>query len=100
MSFLEVVTLPESHPDYPVEWLSDCQRFRVIRCKDNIQWIVQCWQSPKWRGLSYHCNWTSITYRWAEQEGGPFNSLPAKPPLTAVAAASDAESLAWSLVER
>ena len=79
MSFLEVVTLPESHPDYPVEWLSDCQRFRVIRCKDNLQWIVQCWQSPKWRSLSYHREWWTIAYRWAEAEGGPFDGLPERP---------------------
>lgn len=79
MSFHQVVTLPESHPEYPVEWLSDCQRFRVIRCKDNIQWIVQIWQSPKWRNMSYHQQWWSISYRWAEAEGGPFDALPADP---------------------
>jgi hypothetical protein len=101
MSLHEVITLPESHPEYPALWVSDCQRFRVIRCKDDIQFIVQGWQSPKWRNMSYHCNWTSIATRWLEeeQEGNPFLSIPARPPLTVVsAAASDEEKLVRSLV--
>ena len=43
------------------------------------QWIVQCWQSPKWRSLSYHRDWWTIAYRWAEAEGGPFDGLPEAP---------------------
>ena len=38
---------------------------RIIRCKDDLQWIVQAWQSPKWRNLSYHTEWNSIAMRWS-----------------------------------
>ena len=60
------ISLPESHPDYPALWKSDCGKLRIIRCKDDIQYIVQAWQSPKWRHLSYHVGWNSIGCRWLE----------------------------------
>jgi hypothetical protein len=36
------------------------ENWRVIVCKDNIQWILQRRDaersgSPRWRGVSYHC---------------------------------------------
>ena len=30
--FHQRITLPESHPDYPCVWQSECGRWRVIRC--------------------------------------------------------------------
>lgn len=48
------INLPESHPDYPSLWQSKCGKWRVIRCVDDIQNIVQRWQSPYWRSRSYH----------------------------------------------
>ena len=42
----------ESSKEYPYLWLSKCKKSRIIRCKDDLQWIVQAWQSPKWRNLS------------------------------------------------
>ena len=71
------VTLPESSNEYPHIWLSDCSRVRIIRCKDDLQHIVQAWQSPKWRPLSYHTDWDSICMRWSE-----FN-IPAQQPVVA-----------------
>ena len=65
----------ESSTDHPYLWLSECQKFRIIRCKDDLQWIVQAWQSPKWRNLSYHTDWDSICMRWSE-----FN-IPAQQPV-------------------
>jgi len=47
-------------------WKSDCKLVRIIRCKDDLQNIVQAWQSPKWRSLSYHTDWSSIGRRWIE----------------------------------
>ena len=67
----------ESSADHPYLWLSECQKFRIIRCKDDLQWIVQAWQSPKWRNLSYHTDWDSICMRWSE-----FN-IPAQQPVVA-----------------
>lgn len=60
------VTLPESSNEYPHIWLSDCGRVSIIRCKDDIQNIVQAWQLPKWLPLSYHSDWDSIRRRWVE----------------------------------
>ena len=57
---------PESHSDYPMLWLSDCGKARVIRCKGDIQFIAQVWQAPKWRSLSYHTDWRSVFMRWSE----------------------------------
>ena len=63
-------------------WLSHCENLRVIRCKQNIQFIVQVWQSPKWRSLSYHTDWRSVSMRWsaldipAEQPNGALSKPP------------------------
>ena len=57
------ITLPESHPDYPCVWQSEFGRWRVIRCVDDIQYIVQQYRSPKWRSKSYHRDWYSIEKR-------------------------------------
>ena len=35
------VTLPESHPDYPSITQTQCANWRVIRCPDDLQWIVR-----------------------------------------------------------
>ena len=58
------ICLSESHPDYPALWLSDCGKWRVIRCVDDLQYIVQHYRSPKWRNKSYHKEWQSIEKRW------------------------------------
>ena len=60
------VTLPESHPDYPSIKQSQCGNWRVIRCPDELQWIVQRYRSPKWRNKSYHREWWSIEKRWGD----------------------------------
>ena len=57
--------IAESSKEYPYLWLSKCKKSRIIRCKDDLQWIVQAWQSPKWRNLSYHTEWNSIAMRWS-----------------------------------
>lgn len=58
------ISLPEGHPDYPALWLSDCGKWRVIRCVDDLQYIVQNYRSPKWRNKSYHKEWLSMELRW------------------------------------
>ena len=60
------ISLSESHPDYPALWVSDCGKWRVIRCVDDLQYIVQHYRSPKWRNKSYHKEWQSIQNRWGK----------------------------------
>jgi hypothetical protein len=50
--------LPEKHPSYPAIRLN--ASWRVIRCKDNVQWIVQRLHSgpetaatARWEGRAY-----------------------------------------------
>lgn len=57
--------IAEGSKEYPYLWLSECKKLRIIRCKDDLQYIVQAWQSPKWRSLSYHTEWNSIAMRWS-----------------------------------
>ena len=60
-----MTVIAESSNEHPYLWQSTCKRFRIIRCKDDLQWIVQAWQSPKWRNLSFHTEWNSIAMRWS-----------------------------------
>jgi len=72
-------TYPEKHMDYPALWVSDCGKFRIIRCKDDIQWIIQRYSKPDWRGFSYHVNWSSILQRYGNTH--TFSTLPSQPPV-------------------
>jgi hypothetical protein len=72
--FHQQIKLPEKHPDYPSLWQSICGKWRVIRCRDDIQFIVQQYKSPKWRSESYHVEWESISLIHGDKEA--FNTLP------------------------
>ena len=72
--FHRKISLPENHSNYPSLWQSDCGRFRIIRCTDDVQWIVQAYRTPKWRSLSYHTEWWSIHMRWGSEAA--FATLP------------------------
>ena len=61
-----LVTLPEFSQLYPHLWLSECKQWRIIRCCDDIQFVVMAWQAPKWRGRSYHTDYGSIVRRWSK----------------------------------
>ena len=67
------IHLPEKHPDYPHLWKSKCKQFRIIRCKDDIQYIVQQFKQPTWRSQSYHVEWESISLIHGENKA--FNTL-------------------------
>ena len=58
--FHQRVTIPESHPDYPSVWQSECGKWRVIRCVDDLQYVRQHYRSPKWRNKSYYREWESV----------------------------------------
>jgi hypothetical protein len=68
------ILLPEQHPEYPTLWRSASKNYRIIRCKDDIQFIVQQYKTPKWRGESYHVEWASIALIHGDKEA--FNTLP------------------------
>ena len=70
----QVITLPEYHEHYPYLWQSECGAYRIIRCCDDIQYIVQQYRSPKWRSLSYHVEYRSLVRRW-----GSIADLPTQP---------------------
>ena len=71
--FHQRIKLPEKHPDYPSLWQSKCGQFRIIKCKDDIQFIVQQFKRPTWRSESYHVEWESISLIHGEKEA--FNTL-------------------------
>ena len=62
------IHLTEKHPEYPTLWKSLCGTWRIIRCKDDIQFIVQQFKRPTWRSQSYHVEWESISliYEWIQ----------------------------------
>lgn len=48
--------------------------WRVIRCKDRIQWIVQkrapgCLRSDGWRGISFHLHRETLIRDWRKSSG-------------------------------
>ena len=61
-----LVTLPEYRTEYSYLFMSDCRTFRVIRCQDNIQFVAQSYESPKWRTKSYHVEYDSLLRRWSK----------------------------------
>ena len=54
------MTVGETSPQYPALWISVCEQYRLIRCPDDIQYILQHWQKPKFRNLSFHMSYQSI----------------------------------------
>ena len=71
--FHQQIKLPEKHPEYPALWKSNCNRWRIIRCKDDIQFIVQQFKRPTWRSDSYHVEWSSISLIHGDKEA--FNTV-------------------------
>ncbi len=67
----QVITLPEHHQHYPCLWLSECGKWRIIRCCDDVQYILQRWREPKFRSLSYHIECDSLVKRWANKVALP-----------------------------
>ena len=72
--FHQQIQLPEKHPQYPTLWKSNSGSWRIIRCKDDIQYIVQQYKTPKWRSESYHVDWSSISL--IHGDNAAFNTLP------------------------
>ncbi len=71
--FHQQIKLSEKHPEYPTLSRSVCKRWRMIRCKDDIQYFVQQFKRPTWRSDIYHEEWESISLIHGEKEA--FNTL-------------------------
>ena len=72
--FHQQIHLPEKHQDYPTLFKTTCGQWRIIRCKDNIQFIVQQYKSPKWRSENNHVECSSIALIHSDKEA--FSTLP------------------------
>ena len=60
----------ESADEYGLVIIQFDRRHRVIRCRNNLQWIMQKRSSPDLNkgycvGLSYHTKWESLTARYS-----------------------------------
>ena len=60
----EVITLGETHQDYPFIHLSE--PYRVIACKDAIQYIVQKRKGTQWHNQGYYMNWNVLVRHWPD----------------------------------
>ena len=47
--FHRKISLPENHNNYCSLGHSDYGRFHIIRCTNDMQWIVKSYHSPKWQ---------------------------------------------------
>ena len=74
----EHIGIPEKHMDYPTLWVSFCGKFRIIRCLNDIQYIVQSYAVSGWRSFSFHVEWGSIQRKFYDME--TFADLPDEPP--------------------
>ena len=61
---------PETSESYTVIWLDEKAGIRLIRCKDDIQWIVQLRQSSRWRSRSYSTDTLTLFRDYPELDTG------------------------------
>lgn len=61
---------PETSESYPIIWLDEKAGLRLIRCKDDIQWIVQLRQSSRWRSRSYSTDLPTFFRDYPELDTG------------------------------
>ena len=61
----------ETSDSYPTIWLDEGAGLRLIRCKDDIQWIVQLRQSNRWRSRSYSTDTVTLFRDYPELDTGP-----------------------------
>jgi hypothetical protein len=54
--------LGETDDAYPAIYAEPT--LRIIRCKDDIQWIAQLRLGGRWRSKSFHRSWTSLHERY------------------------------------
>ena len=54
------MSVSETSEAYPNIWLDEEAGLCLIRCKDDIQWIVQLRRSSRWRNRTFHTDTTTI----------------------------------------
>ena len=67
----------ETHFDYEGKvWECIFLPYRIVVCKDGLQYIVQLREQIKYRNLSFHMNWSGIAKRYPQlaMAGLPENS--------------------------
>ena len=64
------MSISETAEAYPVIWLDKEADLRVIRCRDEIQWIVQLRQSGRWRSRSYSTDLPTLFRDYPELDTG------------------------------
>ena len=64
------MSISETAEAYPVIWLDEEADLRLIRCKDDIQWIVQLRQSNRWRSRSYSTDTATLFRDYPELDTG------------------------------
>ena len=65
------MSVSETAEAYPTIWLDENAGLRLIRCKDDIQWIVQLRQSNRWRSRSYSTDTATLFRDYPELDTGP-----------------------------
>ena len=63
----DILGLEEGSDAYPSVFRLD--KFRVIRCPLDIQYIAQRHKGGKWRSLSFHVEWDSLVARYPQVGG-------------------------------
>ena len=64
------MSISETAEAYPVIWLDEQDDLRLIRCKDDIQWIVQLRRSDRWRSRSYSTDLPTLFRDYPELDTG------------------------------
>ena len=66
----DVNSVRETSDNYPTIWLDEEAGLRLIRCKGNIQWVVQLRQSSRWRSRSYSTDTATLFRDYPELDTG------------------------------
>ena len=64
------MSVSETSEAYPNIWLDKEAGLRLIRCKGDLQWIVQLRQSSRWRSRSYSTDTLTLFRDYPELDTG------------------------------
>ena len=59
--------IKECNKGYEALWVKkDNPYYRIVVCKDQLQYIVQRYYQRRWRNKSYHMKWDSLLMRYPD----------------------------------
>gem|GEM_PF-3373670 len=59
--------IKECDKGYEALWVKkDKPYYRIVVCKDQLQYIVQRYYQRRWRNKSYHMKWDSLLMRYPD----------------------------------